>query len=35
MKETDNKRIAQGKTDYKKARALKIIFEAEQVRCDA
>ena len=34
MKEGDNARKAQSKTNFKKARAFKIPFEAKKVRCD-
>ena len=35
MKDADNARAAQEKNYSEKARALKITFESEKVRCDA
>ena len=34
MKDADNARTPQEKTDSKKAKALKITFEAEKIWCD-
>ena len=35
IEDADNAATAQKKNDSEKARALKITFEAEKVRCDA